>query len=328
MVDIEKISNALAVNLGMSAADRITNRCCADNRLTLEPIVISTDPPYYDNIGYADLSDFFYVWLKTIACSVFGRICFGAWSHPKTRNWLQRHIGMVARTQAEAFFMKGMGEALTAMRKAATRDEPLAIYYAFKQSKLLRTALRRPVGRRFCKRLLMRAWRSMALGRCELNWQRRFVGKDANALASSIVLVCRKRAADCGRNHARRLHPCAQARTAGCHRRDSQGGCRPGRHAAIGDRPRHGRVLALCQGAGRRRQRHDGEDRARRSSTASGKRSRTSSTPAFDAETQVALAWFATYGFDAQRVRRTDHARQRQEHPDRTRCLPPACSRT
>ena len=99
----------------------------------IRPIVISTDPPYYDNIGYADLSDFFYVWLKRSLRGIWPDL-FRRLTTPKAEELVATPYRHGGKEQAEAFFMEGMSEALTAMRKAATDAEPLAIYYAFKQS--------------------------------------------------------------------------------------------------------------------------------------------------------------------------------------------------
>ena len=98
-------------------------------------ILVSTDPPYYDNIGYADLSDFFYVWLKRSLSSVWPDL-FRRLTTPKNEELIATPYRHGGKDEAEAFFMKGMSDALTAMRKATTDGEPLAIYYAFKQSEL------------------------------------------------------------------------------------------------------------------------------------------------------------------------------------------------
>ncbi|MGH7100649.1 MAG: hypothetical protein ACREE4_23775, partial [Stellaceae bacterium] len=98
-------------------------------------LVISTDPPYYDNIGYADLSDFFYVWLKRSLSGIWPDL-FRRLTTPKQEELVATPYRHGGKERAEAFFMQGMGEALTAMRDAATDGEPLAIYYAFKQSEL------------------------------------------------------------------------------------------------------------------------------------------------------------------------------------------------
>ena len=103
------------------------------NNYPIRPCVINTDPPYFDNIGYATLSDFFYVWMRRSLVHVWPDL-FRRLITPKDEELVatpQRHGG---KAEAEAFFMSGMSEALTAIRKAATGGEPLAIYYAFKQS--------------------------------------------------------------------------------------------------------------------------------------------------------------------------------------------------
>src|SRR5271165_6562911 len=101
----------------------------------MQPVVISTDPPYYDNIGYADLSDFFYIWLKR-PLSVIWPGLFRRLITPKAEELVASPYRHGGKEEAEAFFMSGMSAALTAMVKAATDEQPLAIYYAFKQSEL------------------------------------------------------------------------------------------------------------------------------------------------------------------------------------------------
>ncbi len=126
-------SRAFAAQYGGGNQNRIGN---LDARLQVEhEVVISTDPPYYDNIGYADLSDHFYVWLrptlKEIWPDLFRRVLT-----PKDEELVAtagRHGG---RLQAEKFFMNGISTALQAMTRATTSSVPLAIFYAFKQSEM------------------------------------------------------------------------------------------------------------------------------------------------------------------------------------------------
>jgi putative DNA methylase len=113
----------------------IVNLDAANNHYPIRPIVVSTDPPYYDNIGYADLSDYFYVWLKHSLNLVWPEI-FRRLVTPKAEELVATPYRHGGKDGAEAFFMRGMSEALTAMRTAATDGEPLTIYYAFKQSEL------------------------------------------------------------------------------------------------------------------------------------------------------------------------------------------------
>ena len=95
--------------------------------------MVSTDPPYYDNIGYADLSDFFYVWLRRSLRPVFPEI-FATVAVPKVEELVatpDRHGGQEA---AEAFFLRGMGDAMSRLADQAHAGFPVSIYYAFKQS--------------------------------------------------------------------------------------------------------------------------------------------------------------------------------------------------
>jgi putative DNA methylase len=103
---IDKISKVLAGLISPSMGQRFSSRSHA---------LISTDPPYYDNIGYADLSDFFYVWLKGSLGSVWPEL-FRRLTTPKNEELVATPDRQGGKEQAEAFFIQGMGEALTAMR--------------------------------------------------------------------------------------------------------------------------------------------------------------------------------------------------------------------
>jgi putative DNA methylase len=111
----------------------IFNIDAAKNGFPVGPIVISTDPPYYDNVGYAELSDFFYIWLRRSLSGVWPDL-FRRLTTPKQEELVATPYRHGGKAEAEAFFIKGMSEALVAIREAAINGEPLAIYYAFKQS--------------------------------------------------------------------------------------------------------------------------------------------------------------------------------------------------
>lgn len=103
------------------------------------PMVFSTDPPYYDNIGYADLSDFFYVWLRRSIGTAFPEI-FSTLLVPKKQELVAtpyRFGG--SKEQAQEFFQDGFGKAFQRMRNAQHNDYPLTVYYAFKQSEVTPT---------------------------------------------------------------------------------------------------------------------------------------------------------------------------------------------
>ena len=103
------------------------------NNYPARPVVISTDPPYYDNIGYADLSDYFYIWHRKMLSDVWPEL-YRRLTVPKDVELVATPYRHGGREEAEAFFMDGMGKAFSAMRSAATDGEPLTVYYAFKQS--------------------------------------------------------------------------------------------------------------------------------------------------------------------------------------------------
>jgi len=174
-----------------SASGSIYMIDAAKNNFPVKNIVVSTDPPYYDNIGYATLADFFYVWLKlslgTIWPDLFRRL-----ATPKDEELVATPYRHGGKAEAEAFFMKGMSDALTAVRNAAIEAAPLAIYYAFKQSESSNEGVSSAGWASFLQGVV-----DAGLGidgtwpvRTELtgNLKNKF-----NVLASSIVLVCTKR---------------------------------------------------------------------------------------------------------------------------------------
>ena len=95
--------------------------------------VVSTDPPYYDNIGYADLSDFFYVWLRRSLKSVFPDL-FATLAVPKAEELVATPYRHGSKEKAEAFFLDGMTQAMHRLAEQAHPAFPVTIYYAFKQS--------------------------------------------------------------------------------------------------------------------------------------------------------------------------------------------------
>ena len=96
-------------------------------------MLVSTDPPYYDNIGYADLSDFFYVWLRRSLRSVFPDL-FATLAVPKAEELVATPYRHGSKEKAEAFFLDGMTLAVQRLAEQAHPGFPVTIYYAFKQS--------------------------------------------------------------------------------------------------------------------------------------------------------------------------------------------------
>ncbi|MBZ2178819.1 MAG: DUF1156 domain-containing protein [Acidobacteria bacterium] len=157
--------------------------------------LISTDPPYYDNIGYADLSDFFYVWLRRSLRSVFPDL-FATLAVPKAEELVATPYRHGGKIQAETFFLDGMTQAMRRLVEHAHPAFPTTIYYAFKQSETETAAGTSSTGWETFLDAVIRAGFSISGTwpmRTELS--NRMIGSGTNALASSIVLVCRKREA-------------------------------------------------------------------------------------------------------------------------------------
>lgn len=159
------------------------------------PRVISTDPPYYDNIPYADLSDFFYVWLRRSLRSVFPQL-FSTLGVPKAEELVAISYRHGGRERAESFFLEGMTKAMRRLSQQGHPTFPVTIYYAFKQSEREESGGASSTGWETFLDAVIRAGLGISGTwpmRSEL--ATRNVGRDQNALASSIVLVCRQRSA-------------------------------------------------------------------------------------------------------------------------------------
>jgi putative DNA methylase len=157
--------------------------------------VVSTDPPYYDNIGYADLSDFFYVWLRRALRPVFPDL-FATLAVPKAEELVATPYRHGSKEKAEAFFLDGMTQAMHRLAEQAHPAFPVTIYYAFKQSETETAEGTASTGWETFLDAVIRA--GLAISG---TWPMRteYTGnlkKDVSALASSIVLVCRPRPAN------------------------------------------------------------------------------------------------------------------------------------
>jgi len=158
--------------------------------------VVSTDPPYYDNIGYADLSDFFYVWLRRSLRPVFPDL-FATLAVPKAEELVATPYRHGSKEKAEAFFLGGMTEAMHRLAEQAHPAFPVTIYYAFKQSESETDEGTSSTGWETFLDAVIRAGFAIS-GTWPMRTERgaRSIGIGTNALASSIVLVCRPRPAD------------------------------------------------------------------------------------------------------------------------------------
>lgn len=155
--------------------------------------LVSTDPPYYDNIGYADLSDFFYVWLRKSLKSVYPRL-YATLAVPKAEELVATPYRHGSKGKAEAFFLEGMTRAMHNLAEQAHQAFPVTIYYAFKQSETKREAGTSSTGwETFLEAVLTAGFAITGTWPVRTEGAGRMIASGTNALASSIVLVCRKR---------------------------------------------------------------------------------------------------------------------------------------
>ena len=168
----------------------------APSQIISQGKVISTDPPYYDNISYADLSDFFYVWLRRSLRSAFPDL-FATLAVPKAEELVAAPYRRGGREEAETFFLDGMTQAIKRLAQQTHPGFPVTIYYAFKQSERKGdSGVTRTGWETFLDAVIRPGFAITGTWPMRTELGNRMIGRDANALASSIVLVCRKRPAD------------------------------------------------------------------------------------------------------------------------------------
>ena len=171
----------------------------------LRDIMVSTDPPYYDNIGYADLSDFFYVWLRQSLRDTYPEL-FSTMLVPKAEELIAtpyRHEGSVEA--AKDFFEDGMLSACKQMYLYAREDIPVTIYYAYKQSDADADGTASSGWETMLSAVVNAGFAITGTWPMRTEMANRSIASGTNALASSIVLVCRKRPADAPQTTRRNL---------------------------------------------------------------------------------------------------------------------------
>jgi putative DNA methylase len=160
-----------------------------------EGSVVSTDPPYYDNIGYADLSDFFYVWLRRCLKPVYPEL-FLTLTVPKAEELVATSYRHGGKEKAEAFFLNGMTQAMHRLAEQAHPAFPVTIYYAFKQAESDGADGTTNTGwDTFLAAVIEAGFAISGTWPVRTELSSRMIGSGRNALASSIVLVCRQREA-------------------------------------------------------------------------------------------------------------------------------------
>jgi len=180
------------------AIDRLPALCASSavqsnaTQVVLKDRVVSTDPPYYDNIGYADLSDFFYVWLRRALRKRFPEL-FATLAVPKAEELVATPYRHGSKEKAETFFLEGMTAAMHQLAEQTHPAFPVTIYYAFRQSESESEVGTASTGWETFLDAVIRAGFGISG-----TWPMRTemtanLKRNISALASSIVLVCRSR---------------------------------------------------------------------------------------------------------------------------------------
>ena len=154
--------------------------------------VISTDPPYYDNIPYADLSDFLYCWLRRSLCSVYPELT-ATISVPKMEELVADRLRHGGAENADKYFLNGMTAAISNMARQSTAAYPATIYYAFKQSEVAQEGISSTGWATFLQAVIEVGYAVVGTWPMRTELANRMRGIGANALANSVVLVCRKK---------------------------------------------------------------------------------------------------------------------------------------
>lgn len=160
-------------------------------------VLVSTDPPYYDNISYADLSDYFYIWLR-FSLKEFYPELFQTMLVPKSEELVATPYRFDNnKSKANRFFENGMVEAFMQINKYVHELIPTTVYYAYKQSENDSNNLKSSTGWETMLSAIIKSG-FVITGTWPIMTERegRTIAIDSNALASSIVLVCRKRSAN------------------------------------------------------------------------------------------------------------------------------------
>lgn len=185
--------SAKGVSVAMKWAEGVAVQADAQTQSVSANKVISTDPPYYDNIGYADLSDFFYVWLRRSLRPIFPNL-YATLAVPKAEELVATPYRHGGKEQAEAFFLDGMTAAMHNLASQAHPAFPVTIYYAFKQSDTKDESGTHSTGwETFLEAVLRAGFTLTGTWPMRTELGNRMIGSGTNALASSIVLVCRPR---------------------------------------------------------------------------------------------------------------------------------------
>ncbi|RUP31533.1 MAG: DUF1156 domain-containing protein [Mycolicibacterium sp.] len=259
--------------------------------------VVSTDPPYYDNIGYSDLSDYFYVWLRRSLRSVHPEL-FSTLLVPKAQELVANPFRHNGSDGAKTFFEEGFREVFRKARSTALPDFPITVYYAFKQSETSEGGQASTGWETLLEGMIQSGWSVTATWPIRSERGARVRSVDSNALASSILLALRPRPEDAPRTDRRRFIGALKAELPKRLKELQQGAIAPVDlpQAAIGPGMAvFSRYSAVLE--------DDGSTMSVRSALARINEVLdevlVEQEGDFDPDTRFAIVWFRQYGFDA-----------------------------
>lgn len=180
---------AKAIDKLVPSASGIVEQATANDR-PFTGRLISTDPPYYDYVGYSDLSDFFYIWLRSSLHTVHPRL-LSTMLVPKSEELVANPYRHDGKQGAHKFFEDGFREVFRRARESALPDFPITVYYAFKQQES-GTAVSSG-WETLLEGMIRSGWAITATWPMRSELANRMRSLDSNALASSIVLALRPR---------------------------------------------------------------------------------------------------------------------------------------
>ena len=259
-------------------------------------LLISTDPPYYDNIGYSDLSDFFYIWLRRALSPIHPNL-LSTMLVPKAEELVANPFRHGGREGAQEFFEEGFREVFRRARETALPDFPVTVYYAFKQSDTTEGGEASTGWETLLEGMIRSGWEITATWPMRTEGAGRLLAKDTNALASSIVLALRPRPNDAPRTDRRRFIATLKALLPTALKELQQGAIAPVDlpQAAIGPGMAvYSRYSAVLE--------DDGSKMPVRAALARINEILdevlVEQEGDFDPDTRFAIAWFRQYGFD------------------------------
>jgi len=217
--------------------------------------VLSTDPPYYDNIGYSDLSDFFYVWLRRTLRGIYPDL-LSTMLVPKAEELVANPYRHDGKDGAKEFFEDGFRQVFERARESALSDFPITVYYAFKQLDAGDNGTASTGWETLLDGMIHSGWAITATWPMRSERGGRMLSVGTNALASSIVLALRPRPDDAPTTDRRGLIAALHDELPDALRKLQQGTIAPV-DLPSRDRPRHGGLLPLCEGHRERRDDHD-----------------------------------------------------------------------